>query len=694
MATKQYKWRKSIGGYSYIHTETGSNIYGDGTAQKPYQSLEYAISKGKTNFIVYGVITGNFPNASHGGSYNIVGDYLGAAIYDGQGIYSICGWRHQDMIIRNVIAGNEDTSLHFTSGSPSPLLAGVGLAAYTSNVGNAALVYGLAGPSNIVEDCGLYFGCAGGDYRVHHVVFARPKANATYKVAFGNYSGDISNSQRYCTFYDCPIERRTVAIYPFFHEYCIYSKFAIIVGENSNLFTRCLFLADTPWYYKDKSLNQYVRILIGDKTSSSIVYTLNTDGIEPTLTINGVGDIDEAIDALVIYANADVTLANRLKFHKCVFSDMTAEQVFNNADKGDYSLKITGAGMVATPVGDWNGFPFLVEGSGVIDERHYYGAIPPSLNVPIIKREDNDGKGSQGIAGCWDEETASGLITISEDNNIVLDEDKLAAGYVEGNILSKVIYNGSGRDIAGVFARYTPHFLTHGIAAWMPEVLDTSVEYHAGDVLVKGRYLLHGKIAYTNAGGEIIEIDSSANGGDKTIVLVTADNTTFSELRATSEPQSVMIYIDDPNTPNSIYIRSRNEPIANVASGSIEDGYVYQNNGAETITYLGRTIGRGESFIGAGDRTFTASAGYTVSLIFNNTEPWIPAQMFGEYFTNRDGSGQLVLDDAGVPVSSGNYMAYQSPYNTAAEKLKRKMLTDKYIQLQLYVQSVMDNVNE
>ena len=136
---KKFYWRTAPTGTEgvntvYIH-ELGSNEFGDGTRQKPYQTLDYWNVNSTPSLVVcIGTFTCPLLTGNH--STTIKGDYYGAATFDGKGLYCPYGFSMQNMRIINT--GIEGISL----GS----LFGVGRANNANNVGNANNVNGLAAP--------------------------------------------------------------------------------------------------------------------------------------------------------------------------------------------------------------------------------------------------------------------------------------------------------------------------------------------------------------------------------------------------------------------------------------------------------------------------------------------------------------------------------------------------------------------
>ena len=99
----------------------------------------------------------------------------------------------------------------------------------------------------------------------------------------------------------------------------------------------------------------------------------------------------------------------------------------------------------------------------------------------------------------------------------------------------------------------------------------------------------------------------------------------------------------------------------------------------------------GESFVAKGDNeTFTCEdADYEIGVMFDDSRvpasEWVPARMFGEYFVMKQ-SGAIRLDENGVPVSSGNYLAYQTTANGGySDQLRKSIISQRYVQFAIFV---------
>jgi len=175
------------------------------------------------------------------------------------------------------------------------------------------------------------------------------------------------------------------------------------------------------------------------------------------------------------------------------------------------------------------------------------------------------------------------------------------------------------------------------------------------------------------------------NYGQGAILVVVDENTKFTDTNS----HSAVLQIIDPNIINVIYLRELPYIFVRIEStDGLERGATYFNYGNESITYRGRTIVPGESFVAANDvDTFTGSYGYKIGIMFDDTRvpsaEWIPAQMWGEYFVWKQG-GVVQVDGDGVPISSGNYLSYQTTANGGySNQLIKSILATAYVQFKL-----------
>ena len=426
----------------------------------------------------------------------------------------------------------------------------------------------------------------------------------------------------------------------------LFCQFRMYADEAST-FTRCMFASDCNWYYTSAA-NGLLKIIV-DKSDVSPAVNFTLDNILKTMTVGGgnVIDIPTAIDAL---SNGNLHFASTKKpiLTDCVFTSQNSALLFNNPTKQDFTLKIGS--------------------DAIIDSATFYGAFPPCLNVPIM----ND---STGVPGTWDENTADGSIFVTDDC-IKFDEN---AAIRDGSIMSKVVaIDASVITIAGIYSMYASNLKTLvtqlGLIIFL--VLNTQ--------LVKcfpiGRYLVEGKVIYNT--------NSFESGG--IVVVTTEGNTTFSD----DPVPSTLTLLLDSNISNVVYVRTMPAMYRSIKQGDgLQRGGVYLNSGLENITYRTRTIVPKESFVAENDVDdfIHANPDYKIGVIFDDTRTpsteWIPAQLWGEYFSVRE-SGVIKLDPDGVPVGSGNYLAWQTPANGGYSTSARTPIRHRYLQFKFVIQNV------
>lgn len=641
MATKAMKWRTGPSGAEgtatrYVDSATGSDYFGDGTRANPYQSIgkAYRVSSTKPNLIV---CRGRFSEMLADGNHacEIRGDYYGAATFDGAGYYVLYGFTHNNLIIQNTGVGTYDLAVY----SGSVAFAGVGRANIISYVGAAYHVYGVAGASVLMDRCSLYWGCIGGTTAVRYVGVSRPRHNGTYRISLGSYGSCVGMAHG--TLYDCNIEDRakhfTSGNTTFVST--IFGKFAMIANDPQMIYTGCLFAADCKWYYLSGSHGS-------TGTVREIVITGSTSDERKASLLVGLTAI---YDELEVASGSRVTPT----FNDCKFSTQTSAQIFNNPDAQDFTLK---------PSGD-----------GVINDYTYYGAFPPAINVPIL--DD-----STGVPGSWDELTASGCVAV-DDNAICLDETSQS---MSGEIMSKIVQiNPASYQLNGIYAAFMSKFADYFAYLNRNDVMKasnsaTAVTYSAGDTLPVGRYKVKGAVVYQDV-----------NFANNSIIVVTEEGTTF----ANDNYTSVLMEIVQPNIQDVIYCRCRSTIYVTIkASDGLQRGATYLNFGNKNVTYHGRTYVPGESFVAVNsEESFSCSgdADYEVGIMFDDTRvpsaEWVPAQNFGEYFVMKQ-TGAIRVDDDGVPVSSGNYLSFQTTANGGfSDQLRKTIINQRFVQFAIFV---------
>lgn len=671
----------------FVHSRFGSDLYGDGTRANPYQSIGKAFRSHSRPILI--ICIGRFSEMLSDGSHGccIKGDYYGAATFDGAGKYILYGFDHDNLIITNTDVGTNTLAVAVGSGA----LAGVGRALQTQGVGKAGEVNGVAGSSVLMDRTSLYYGCIGGTSAVKYDVFSRPRHSSEYLLWLGGDRNNVVLS--HCTVYDCMIEDRRKSFdtsYTKRVESTIFSKFAMIANDVRINYYGCLFAADAKWYYLTAENGN-------DGTVTELAVTGNTSEERKACLLTA---LDEK------YEENNVAAESRYvpEFNSCLFSTQTAEEIFNNPDKQDFTLR--------------------PDGDGVIDNSTYYGAFPPALNVPIMSD-------STGVVGTWDELTASGCLAV-ESNAICIDE---ASESMSGEILSKIVtINPAKYQLNGIFTNLIMDKFTDCYSYLNRENI-FAAKYKAGDTLPIGKYIAKGSVSYngttysdgsavvvstdsttftaatdnaylqTNnayAAGDILPIGryyvkgavtyQGTNISNNSIVVVSKNNTTFAN--SSELTPSTLLAVEQPNRQDVIYCRYCSAFNVNKikAADGLQRGGVYLNIGTENITYHGRTYKPGESFVAKyTNETFNCSedADYEVGIMFDDTRvptsEWVPAQMFGEYFVAKQ-SGAILLDSDGIPVSSGNYRSFQKTADGGySDRLRKTIINQEYVQFAIFV---------
>ena len=633
MATDLLRWLTAPTGTEgtttvYVDSRFGSDLLGEGTRAKPYQSLGKAYRAKSTRPSLI-ICRGRFSEMLADGNHacEIRGDYYGAATFDGAGYYLIYGFTHNNLIIVNTGVGTYDLAVHTGSGA----FAGVGRASYAGYVGYAHLVYGVAGSSVMIDRASLYWGCIGGTTAVKYVCVSRPRHNGTYRISLG--SQDNAVGLAHCTVYGCVIEDRTKRFTTDSTTLVssVFGNFAMIANEPAIQYTGCLFAADARWYY-----------LTGAHGGTGTVIELPLTG---DTSAERQASLIEQLNAK--YEEYGVAEASRYipKFTDCIFSKQTSAEIFNNPENQDFTLR---------------------DGSdAILNDSTYIGAFPPALNVPIL--DD-----STGVVGSWDELSASGCIAVA-DNAICIDETSQSR---TGEILSKIVkINPAAYQLNGIFAYCMDKFTDYHTFLNRQQI--TGATYSAGETLPIGVYIVKGAVIYQE---NVISNNS--------ILVVSENNTTFADDNYTS----TLIEVVHPNTMDAIYCRCRSTIYVKIkAADGLERGGIYLNIGDKNITYHGRVYVPGESFVAKGDNeTFTCEdADYEIGVMFDDSRvpasEWVPARMFGEYFVMKQ-SGAIRLDENGIPVSSGNYLAYQTTANGGySDQLRKSIISQRYVQFAIFV---------
>lgn len=602
-----YKWRTQIPGAVYVHSDFGDDYEGDGSMESPFQNYRRSLALNPSVIVCAGVFSEDMADGNH--ARTIRGDYYGAAVFDGDDKYLMYGYTHINMIIRNTAVGTLQTVVN----SGSVLFAGAGRALNAGAVGHVGSAHGVAGSPVLLEQASLYWGIIGGSSAVTKNIYSKPRSNEAHPISIGFQTGS-TNTLNYLTLYDCPIERRRKLVTlgrTGVLRYSIIAKFAIIVDDAGVDFTSCLFTSDCKFYYNNNE------IVLSGATSE-----------ERRLSLISAMDVLE------------VPSVNRSKYTNCIFSLQTADQIFNNCEHSDFTIR---------PGSD-------------ADLDISVGALPVSLNVPIIDNSD-------GVINSWDENTTTGCLEVL-GNAIRIDD---YSEDLQGSILSKIIsINPLTMSITGLYAPFYSLFRS-GYARLNRELASVA-SYVASDILPVGKYVVEGALQY----GGVSYVDNN-------IVTVSGSDTSFIDVMAGSRLHEIGDFNYDV-----IYVRATSRLGQLLTSAdTLQEGGIYYNFNGESIGYRGRTVVSGESFMAEANDQFTASPGYQIAAIFDDERgvpyQWIPMQLFGDYFEWRN-KGSVRVDDKNIPISSGNDLSYvTSASGGYSDMLVKHPLTKHYFQLGLFI---------
>jgi hypothetical protein len=712
-------WRYSASGEGktlvYVDCNSGDDIKGKGTKTEPYQHINFALKGGNSlslhgeNIIPSTINWRGLCSETIIGNHNVViqGDYWGAAVYDGKGSNGIYFSTLKNVIVRN--SGqfvDIDYNLSFYGSYLWAAFAGVGRAYFANYADNASYVYGVCASPVQIENSRLWRGCIGGDVNVHHNVYSKIKANANNcGVTLGTYSGSATMQNKYLTIYDVDIQNvslsKSANTMPFHGYRCLFGKYAIIY-ELSDYFYNCFFTSDCEYYYVDKSEGEEngkrLRLEwknLPSQTETSFVFeergkrvTYNGSYTDGVMVVSGA-NIKSVYDAfMALYGVGRVILDPATKFlNNCVFSSSSSEDIWNDPENGDFTIQ--------------------EDSDAVIDTVNYYGALSPALSIPIVGTGDS---GSDQIAGCWDNRSADGCVSV---NNGVICIDPASSSEF-GSIRTKIIKTDpTTTQFNGVFCDYSSGILRGWIAnqvnPYGEKLMDSGCTLAVDSIyLVKGGVVSFNGDEY-NANTCISTKEFTEEQLANMPVMWTSDN-------------AYLMHVIDPNIQDCLYCRCRSMAYAYARVGdTLLRKVTYLNSGDQYILFHGRVIVPGESFICKNDgETFLAcdsdgnisdDTSYEIAIIFDDRDvipegehriggetEWVPAQLIGEYFAIKsEGSIQQInVPQLGnIPAGSGNYRSYAKSGNGAAVGGNKSILNQVYLQFALFVTKISEiEINE
>jgi hypothetical protein len=150
-----------------------------------------------------------------------------------------------------------------------------------------------------------------------------------------------------------------------------------------------------------------------------------------------------------------------------------------------------------------------------------------------------------------------------------------------------------------------------------------------------------------------------------------------------------------------LYCRCRSTIYAYVQAGqTLYQNVTYLNTTEYNLTYHGRTIAPGESFVCEfANESFSCAsdANARIAIMFDDrtdiqesqrlvpTSEFIPAYLWGSYFVNKAG-GVMQHDTDGIPVSSGNYLSYfPTSQGGYSDRMHKSIMNQRFIQFAVFV---------
>lgn len=713
MATNANWWRmarNAAGNQTiFVDWDLGADYKGgDGTPEHPFGTISHGWNvKRAANITPTGAVVRGHGNEAFVGNhaFTIIGDYWGAAIYDGGGTSQIIY-----CTMRNLIYLNGGTTIDVDYGvSPygnniRAAFAGCGQAHSAAAASRADLVYGVASSPILIGNSKMYRGCIGGNQSTGWNIYAKIKCTPyvanqnTCGTTFGGYGLSATARIGNCVVYDLPLQVRATgksAQTNAGHMYrWIFGKVDFIL-EHNDFFYQCLFASDCRMFYVDKTsgtdyTNKRLKLIPreGENETPSFTYVASDTELDFTGTATGGAMIVEGVgiksiyDALLaLYANGHITINPATYFDSnCIWSELTSNQIFNNPEQYDFTTK--------------------EDSPAVLNQWHYLGALPPSLNIPILGTGNS---GSDGVAGCWDNRSIDGCLKV-ENGLIKIDT---ASQETSGRIMSKVIRtNPYEVQYNGVYANLTRRIKNGWIASKNnPFGEETHADANLQATLAENtKYIVKGsRVTFDD---EVYDIHS-------VIDTINAEN--FVAQFETSE--GYVIEILDANIPDVVYCRCRSMVYGRAGLGeTLKPQITYFNDGNSCILFHGRVIVPEESFICDNAEQFyvcdnngvvnSSATDYSIAVIFDDRETipegeeriggvtkWIPAQKFGEYFAMKNAGAitELEIPQIGsVPKSSGHYMCFTKNGGGAQISGYKSILNQAFMQFAVFVTIVSE----
>ena len=677
-------WKRQNAAYIYADSEWGT-AEGDGTQQKPFQTLEQVFEYLNANFYNTAakvvVLRGYFPLTKTFMDYmctSFVADKPFDAIVDGMNANGLLYCTNYDgLVMRNMKVGStvvfRNTNAQSTFNGFGPL-CGAGRANNANAANGANHANGVCSSPVLIEGTQLFRGQMGSQssntrqlYRAipptDNGIFAHISRNA-YASTFidGIYEGLPTDTVRGYQSQGAPYQNTDWQI----RDHCLFSNWATFLNCQNQKYQACFFDADCKFYYSVTPNNdnsaQYL-LVMGDPTATK---GITEDANAKTYTVDGCATVDE----MVRYVLATKGSTNTTFDAACVFSETEHKaDIFNDEANSDYTLKET---------------------SAAANDGAYFGAFPPALHIRTLQNSD-------GQLNCWDHRRIDGAsIVINSSNKLCIDTSQ----HSSAKILSKVIrINPSVKQLDGLWSLVLSKKNTEGYV-----LADNQTYPFLGNFVqpstdggTTGRNLEAGKWYIVCEEGVNIEYNGNSyqHGG---VFLVPANGPLYYESESSGQYQVRELL--NPGQPDVVYIRCRSMIYKHIAqSVKLIKGVNYINDGNKTIhlAVANRDIVAGEDFVCTTDNEYfscTGDAAYQLGIIFDDrssfteqeprqvpaAEDWVPAIFVGDYFVSK-AEGVITRTADNVPEASGNPKSYAN--DTRSISGTATIINQPYVQLKI-----------
>lgn len=683
MATRNIRWNFPVANNRvFVHSNFGSDEYGDGSQQHPWRTLTHAVITKKastnayaTDIVCVGYFSEDLPRldnytTTYGYGRTIRGNSFGEAVFDGKNVFNVWGYYTSNLIIMHCTSNRD--SLNRASGFVGVgVSSAAGAAVYASDAAN---VSGVSGSSVVLHDCYIHFGSMKTNSSdPTRIIISKPKANKGFGYLYFGGSSYGASTFTQGTFYDVEVTERRKSRYAGSYRNMLFGKCAFITNDaNNTSYTHCLFASDCKFYYftGDTAANAYYEIC-------SVADIAGTT--DPISSIN-----EKISDYNAAHGTTYPNITNNT-FTSCLFSSQSSDTIMNDPENLDFTLNPNGDGITSGPY----------TGS----DKLYYGALPPAKQVT------------------WNIGTKDGCIELI-NGNVCLDTTNVSN---HGSMLSDLIcLNPAEFQISGVYGYHTPLFRSHRTLISEPKVFDASAlkaTISDGDEMKsvpieQGIYIVKGILTYYDSNDETL-------GGlsDKQTLIVQEDGNYF-KVTAGMESTNYLVPIIEPNNRDCVYMRCRatipKVITADTPYPSATDEYIYYSNehlysgcyyinyGDASIKYHTDIIGPNEGFMALDDVTpfYAKTQNYKIGCLWDDHTTvindisvpspayggdvtptvWVPSRLYGDYFVLKS-NGSIVFDTDGVAYGSGN----ENSYNNNAETINTSLGTPT-IANQPYVQ--------